>query len=197
MDALDLKEIVRMGWVYTHLLAMVAAGASIAFADYALLGGKRLDKALLKQACRFVLLTLLALWASGLAIIWVDTHFVLGNLLAKPKLLAKLSVVTLLTLNGLILHHHVFNKVGRSLKAAGKAEFAVVLGAISTVSWLYAAFLGLAGPLVAVLGYSGFMAIYAALLVPAIAIALLSMPGRLRRRMDTGPLTTAPTIAGM
>jgi len=108
MDNLDITAVTRMALIYVHLLGFAGAAAFVAQGDYALLGQSRIDMALLRRSARFVSVALAVLWISGLAVIWMDTHFVLSVLQTKPKLLAKLSIVTILTINGVALHTLAF-----------------------------------------------------------------------------------------
>jgi len=93
-------EILRMFLVLAHLAALMAAAIAVAFGDYALLGRRRIDGRLLYRASTGVAWALVGLWVTGLALIGVDTAFDWAVLLAKPKVLAKLTVVLLLTANG-------------------------------------------------------------------------------------------------
>lgn len=52
---------------------------------------------------------LLVLWATGSFFVWQDSATSdLAHTLANPKMQAKIIVVSLLTLNGLVLHYSVF-----------------------------------------------------------------------------------------
>lgn len=168
-------EVTRMFLIFGHLLALVAAGAAVAFGDYALLGQKRINVKLLHKSSQVVALALLALYITGAGIIWIDTHFDLTVLMAKPKILAKLSVVAMLTLNGILLHSRVLPLLSksytRSREATRVASFATKAGAVSAASWGFALFLGVAKPLTPILGYAGFMALFAAAILGALAVA--------------------------
>jgi len=186
MDALaiDLVAIARMTLILLHVLAMAAAGAGIAFGDYAIFARHRIDAGLLHKAGRAVTVALGMLWLSGLAVIWMDTRFEWAVLAVKPKLLAKLTVVTLLSINGVALHGVAFKRLSEvHSEALRAAKLPAVLGAISVVSWLYAAFVGLAKPVAPLLGYVGFMGLYGVALAAGIAMALLLMGPRLAHRL--------------
>jgi hypothetical protein len=128
------------------------------------------------------------LWVSGLAIVALDTGFVWSELLARPKLLAKLSVVVLLTANGALLHRWVFPRLhaesatthGQAMQFAGLAS---LLGGFSAVSWLMAAFVGIGKPVTAALGYGGFMALYALGLLVVLPVAWWVVRPRLALRV--------------
>ncbi|BAL26721.1 hypothetical protein [Azoarcus sp. KH32C] len=184
----DVVSIVRMGFVLLHLLAMVAAGAGIAFGDYAIFARQRIDTTLLRKAAGAVTAALLVLWVTGLTMIWLDTRFELAALMTKPKLLAKLTVVVLLSLNGLALHRVAFRRLCEPQDDARRAaRLPAVLGAISVVTWLHAAFVGLAKPAAALLGYGGFLGLYGVSLTVGVAAALWFVRPRLARRLTLGP----------
>lgn len=174
----------RMALILGHVLAVGAACASIAFGDYAIFARRRIDGALLHKAELAVTLALLSLWTTGLAVIWIDTRFDWDLLAANPKLLAKLTIVMLLSMNGGALHYLGFP----SLRTAHAdplhaARIPALLGAISVVTWLYSAFIGLAKPLEPLLGYSGFIQLYLIVVCVAIIVALVWMKPRLALRM--------------
>lgn len=184
LEIVEFNALVRMFVLFLHVLTMVAAGAAIAFGDYAIFAHRHIDIALLRKAGFVVSLALLGLWFTGLTLIWIDTQFEWVVLAAKPKLLAKLTVVTLLTLNGIALHLMAFERLCEpKYEVQSSAKIAALLGAISVVTWLYAAFLGLAKPASALLGYSGFMALYGICLAIAIAVAMLLIRPRLLERL--------------
>ncbi|WIV98230.1 hypothetical protein [Kinneretia aquatilis] len=184
MELLDTSALLRMLALYTHVLACFAAAASVVLGDVAIFMPKRVDRVLLRKASRLVFLSLLALWVSGLVLIGIDTGFDLAVIMDKPKLLAKLSVVSILTLNGWALHRWAFPRLASPQEAPHKAAgLPALLGGVSSASWLFAAFLGVAKPLAIVLHYPGFMALYAASLALAIAIALGLMRQRLARQL--------------
>lgn len=137
MEALDSTAVARMGLILGHLLAFALAAVGIAFGDLAIFRKRRVDTDMLTTAQSVVKWSLYGLWATGLAVIWLDTKFDLAVLATKPKLLAKLSVVVALSANGWLLHRVVFN---RFTVAQDDPERAAVLpaiaGAISASSWL-------------------------------------------------------------
>lgn len=185
-DALDSTAVIRMLTVYGHILACFMAASAIVVADLALFLRRRVDNVLLHKASNVVLLALAALWITGLVLIGLDTGFVASEIAAKPKLVAKIIVVSLLTLNGLALLHYAFPVFARrNANTRAAARMPTVLGAVSLVTWLYAAFLGLATPLAPAMGVSGFMAAYAVLVLVAIAVALRTVRPRLAMRLSS------------
>ena len=57
----------------------------------------------------------------------------------------------------------------------------VVLGAISTASWLYATFLGVSRLIAPSMSFTGFMALYCAVLTASIAVAVVFVRPRVER----------------
>lgn len=182
-----MEEVVRMFLVLAHLGAMMAAAVAVAFGDYALLGRRRIDGMLLGKASHAVAWALVGLWLSGLAIIGVDTGFDGAAILAKPKLLAKLTVVLLLTANGFYLHRVVLPSLlhpgGSARPLAHVAARAARAGAFSAASWSVAVFLGVARPLAPLLGYAGFMALFGLTVVAALVLAWRLVHPRLHQRL--------------
>lgn len=180
-------EVLRMFLILVHLIGLIMATISIAFGDYALMSRRRIDTGLLDKASLGVAVGLLVLWASGLAIIWVDTQFDPALILSKPKLMSKLIVVSLLTLNGVYLHHTVLPSLKRSYAsrslARRVAKVAAVAGAISSACWVFGLFLGIAKPLAAILGFSGFMALFALTVAGALTVAQWTIQPRLAQRL--------------
>ena len=110
MDALDSTAVARMGLILGHLLAFALAAVGIALGDLALFRKRQVDADMLGHAKQVVKWALYALWATGLAVIWLDTRFDLAVLASKPKLLAKLTVAVALSANGWLLHRVVFQR---------------------------------------------------------------------------------------
>jgi hypothetical protein len=179
-------EFVRMFLVLGHLGALMAAAIAVAFGDYALLGQRKIQGDLLHRASTAVAWALVALWVTGLGIIYVDTAFDLAAILAKPKILAKLTVVVVLTVNGVIMHARVLPALMRVYGRAQSgvvARYATVAGAVSAACWAYGVFLGVAKPLAPILQYSGFMALFAAVVLGAIAVSAQVVKPELTRRL--------------
>ena len=155
-------ELVRSLLIFMHLAAMIAAGISIAFGDYAILRHRPVNKHLLIKASRAVTWSLVGLWFTGLSIISLDMSTVALSLAKAPKLQAKLTVVLLLTANGFLLHRYTLRALGgRRLPTQEQVRLSAILGAVSATSWGYAMFLGVAKAWAPILGYAGFMGLYA------------------------------------
>jgi hypothetical protein len=168
--------------VFCHALAFAFAIVTVAREDLALLAADHIDAARIESAGRHLVLLLGLLWLTGGALVLLHVGSNFGTLLEKPKLLAKLSVVALLTINGLLLHRVAFPMLTRPLRdVRGAALVCTTLGAVSTVTWLYAAFLGVARIIAPTMSYGAFMAVYALLLVGALAVGLAVVRPRIAR----------------
>lgn len=205
----DLIALVRPVLVFTHLLFFAAAVVAIAFSDYAVFHQKSsINAPLLKRASRCVAMLLSALWISGSVLIAFDAGFDLTRVALSPKLLAKLTVVVALTANAVLLHYFafpVFCAPGATLRR--DARMATVLGAVSTASWIFAIFLGVAKTWGPIVGYAGFIELYLSALAIAIVVALRYVLPQLLARLASGktpvfalarPATvpTVPTSSG-
>lgn len=180
---LELAAVARASLIYAHLLAFATAAVAITFGDFAIFAGRHVNTDLLQQSARIVSLALAALWATGMANIWLDTQFELVAIAGKPKLLSKLTVVSILTANGVLLHRLAFPRITRTHDDAARAALLpAMLGGVSAATWGYAAFLGVAKPF-APLGYAGLMALYSAALALAAWAAWVFVRPRLARRM--------------
>jgi hypothetical protein len=184
MKNLDLTSIARMALILGHLLAFAVAAAASAMTDYAIFARARVYISLLRKAATSVTLALAVLWIPGFSIIWLDTKFDLNTISHAPKLLAKLTIVSLLTLSAIALHRLAFLRFEKTQDNPGQAAcLPAVLSAVSSTTWPFADFLGIAKAVAPLLGYFGFMALYLISLSCAISIALLTIQPRLARRM--------------
>lgn len=150
-------ELARMGVVYLHLVACCIAVGLVFMSDLDVV--KRLlvgdaasfDARYLGGLHRTLTRALLVLWLTGTLLIGVDVWGKGVEVLANPKIQSKIGVVLLLTINGMVLHRKVLPMLLRA-GALMRLEFsdrmlALFVGAISGVSWFYAAMLGIGRPL--------------------------------------------------
>lgn len=169
-------DILRVLLVVVHLLAVGVAVGLVFWQDLALLRSRRLNALRFRLSAVRVTRALMVLWASGLAILALDTGFDPAKIAGLPRTQAKLLVVSLLTFNGWALHRIAFPALlGARTRAPSARTAAVVsvLGAVSSVSWVYAMFVGVARPLAQALGFAGFISVYLGLLLAALAVALV------------------------
>lgn len=181
-------ELFRLSIVYLHLIACCVAIGLVLTSDIAmvkqLINGDTAEKQETEQLSslkKTVTLALVALWITGIAIVWLDVSVNgFAAYFANPKLQAKLTIVALLTLNGFVLHSAVMpamEKAGSLLQMAfNQRMLAIFAGAVSAVSWFYAAMLGVGRPLAWKYSIVQLLAAYPALIVTGfIAMATLTM----------------------
>jgi hypothetical protein len=151
----------RMGLVFVHLIACCIAVGLVLKSDFALLKGmlgegRTSDTVHLrdmKDLQSTVADALIVLWATGIALVTFDAALKGGGwqYFENPKIQTKIVIVSLLTLNGLVLHNLVLpwlEKAGSVLRLSfSKGVLATFAGTVSGVSWLYAAMLGVGRPL--------------------------------------------------
>jgi hypothetical protein len=151
-------EFARMGIIYVHLIACCVAIGLVLTSDIGMVmqlfsgdPSERVDKRQLRQLQNTVAIALAALWVSGVAVVLLDASLKGWQYFANPKLQAKILIVVLLTLNGVVLHYRVLPWMLRArslLKLSyGQSLLAIFAGAVSGVSWFYAAMLGVGRPL--------------------------------------------------
>ncbi|MGJ7518534.1 hypothetical protein ACSFE6_29865 [Pseudomonas baetica] len=151
-------EYLRLGVVYFHLIACCVAIGLVLTSDIAMV--KQLlkgnvsshhDDAHMESLQKTVVLALVALWITGIGIIGIDYAGKGMEYFLNPKLQAKIGIVVLLTFNGFLLHSAVLpalKKAGSLLKLSFSLRMlALFSGALSGVSWFYAAMLGVGRPL--------------------------------------------------
>jgi hypothetical protein len=170
---------------YAHIFS-VAVGIGASFqADYAVLTrlNERVGAQLLEMLHlyhRIVWGALFGMWITGLALIWVRTGFDLANF--TPKLFSKLAIVTLLTINAIMIGQVAMPLLGRNLDRplmavplGPKIAVAIVAG-VSTTSWLLALAMGVSKVLAAS-GWTIFLELvplsYASSLAVSLGLILL------------------------
>jgi hypothetical protein len=151
-------EFTRMAVVYVHLIACCVAIGMVFTSDLAmvkkLLHAKpndRVNAQHLSELQQTVSRALMALWVTGVAIVSLDASIKGWEYFANPKLQSKITIVLLLTFNGVVLHKHVLpmlQKAGSLLRMSfSRRMLAIFAGSVSGVSWFYAALLGVGRPL--------------------------------------------------
>ena len=167
-------------WVlFVHLIAFALCVSAVLLEDVRLLATRRVNAPRLARTARGLAVGLGVLWCSGLGLVALDIAAAPGPWAPGAKLVSKLLVVTVLTLNGAALHAWVFPRLpGVTARIEDQPWWAVVMGAVSSASWLYAAFLGVARLAAPWLSLADFLLIYAATTGAAVALAL----GVTRRR---------------
>ena len=175
--------------ILSHMLALALGLGAALLADWVVL--RRLTFGIVSQKAAGQLDDLSHAVSAGLALIWVTgALLVADNALDAPasilnqKLWAKLVIVTVLTLNAVLLHRMVLpratSRIGQPLfetRFDRVSSVSVLLGAISAVSWMFAAYLGVARELNGKANLGPILGAYlaAVLLVWIGGVALLSL----------------------
>lgn len=163
----------RQVLLYAHLIAFALAIAEIIKGDWRLLRDRDVDLQALARTARVVTMGLVGLWITGLGLVWLETGFDPVAIASRPKLVAKLMVVAALTANGGLLHTFAFPRLGRpDRRPRQTARMASALGAVSTVSWLYAGFLGVGRIIAPAMSLEIFVGLYVCALCAGMATAL-------------------------
>lgn len=177
---MDTVRWLQQAVLFLHVVAFAVALSAVLREDAAIVRARRVDARRLDEAAATLGRSLAVLWASGLVLVGFDVGLDLQALLAKPKLIAKLAVVTALTCNGLALHALVLPVLRRPPSGGIRPPaLPLILGAISTASWLYASFIGISRLVAPWMRLVDFLWIYAVLLAGAIAVALLVVRPRM------------------
>lgn len=151
-------EFTRMAILFVHLIACCVAIGMVLTSDIAMVKqlvvadpNNRLDPEHLSQLQKTVSAALWMLWMTGVVLVSLDVYLKGWNYLSNPKLQSKVAIVMLLTLNGFALHKYVLplmQKAGSLLHLSfSQRVLTLFSGAVSGVSWLYAAMLGIGRPL--------------------------------------------------
>lgn len=181
IELISVQEWIRMVLLYSHLLIAALAVTQVLFTDLSIAAG-RFTRPGLQRTTHHITLLLLALWATGLGIIYLDTGFDIGVLATKPKLILKLLCVAVLTLNGYVLHRFSFPVVvGEGVLTKGQTLLLALTGSLSTSHWLMAAFVGTSKPL-GKLPLEVLLWSYSAICVMTLLIGLLCM-STIRQRL--------------
>lgn len=170
-------------FLFAHLLIFAGAAAAVVRADLLAWRGLRqrqLDLAGLAQTARPVPWLLAGLWVTGLGLVGLTAGFDLDSIVQNDKLLAKITAVFLLTINGLALHLWAFPALGKSHRNPDRAAIAIsALGAASGAGWLFAAALGTARHVAPYLEYMTYLALFLGLALVSLVSALVIVQPRL------------------
>jgi hypothetical protein len=170
--------------IYIHLISACIAVGVLLMQDLAL--AKTRGKALstqsideLKRVTTIISVSLCALWFSGFVLVLMGYLENPQQYLLNQKLWGKFAVVTILTLNGYVLHRFSFPRVVSPRGICGLEQFektlVVVTGCTSTVSWLFSCYLGIARPWNFTVSFGFVMSVYLALLALACTLGCLAI----------------------
>jgi hypothetical protein len=187
---MEVTVIARQALLYGHIIAFALALATVIKGDVHVLRAKRIDSASLHATAKLVKWLLLALWVTGVPMVMMDIGTDVSLLLGKPKLLAKLIVVAVLTLNGVLLHLVAFPMVtGKPRNPNKAATIAAALGAVSITSWFYASFVGTARIVAPYFSLHDFIMLYLLALAIAVSFAILIVRNRLLLLLKSSDMT--------
>ena len=186
-NVMDFGTVVRQGFLFLHTVSFAIALSAVLREDVALARARCINARRLSDTARTVTYALIVLWVTGLALVGFNVGLDVRALIADPKLAAKICVVSVLTANGLALHALAFPILRRQRTRDRFSLFVpVVLGAISTVSWLYASFVGVSRLMAPLMSFTDFIALYGVLLAGAIVFALVFIRPRVERLLAAG-----------
>ncbi len=191
--------------VLGHILALALGLGSALLADWIVL--RKLAFGTVSQRAAGQLIDLSHAVCAGLVLIWITgALLVTDNALNAPasimnqKLWAKLAIVTALTLNAVLLHKiampMVTRRVGQPLFGAAFDRLAMastLLGAVSMVSWVFSAYLGVARELNGRENFVPIFVSYLGALLLAWALALVLLWSMRQRRTSSEPFPFSGT----
>ncbi len=159
--------------IYLHLFAFIFAISTIFNEDYKILKSRKIDLKEMKKTAMKVSISLIILWITGIILLAIRSGLELNIILENPKLMMKILVVTLLTLNGLLLHFYVFPHFKDPFKIKRIAVFICFLGTMSSTSWIYASLIGTAHIIAPIMSFQGYMALYFLFLIVSFIISMI------------------------
>lgn len=196
-----LVPLIRQSVLMLHLFAFAFAFVLVARADIAMLRGQyqegRYD---LGRDAVYTAWLLGLLWVSGVALIGLGIGFDVAAITANGKVFAKVTVVSILTINGIFLHLYAFpvfaDKQGKA--SSVRLLICTILGAVSSVSWFCASAFGAARVVAPWLGYQHFMLFYGTCLAAGLFVAILFVRPVLRRQLErrSSVVPSAGFVAG-
>jgi len=140
-------ETLRLAILFLHLLFCAFSLAKVLTTDALFVFG-HIAEPLLRREAGHIKWLLIGLWVSGLSILYLDTRFEWVAVIDSPKLVLKLMIVVLLTINGFLLHVVAFPLLRTgALLTRLQVALLIAMGVLSTSHWLLAAFIGIARPL--------------------------------------------------
>ena len=186
--------------VLGHILALALGLGSALLADWIVL--RKLAFGIVSQKAAQQLIDLSHAVCAGLVLIWITgALLVTDSALDAPasimnqKLWAKLAVVTALTMNAVLLHRIVMpmvkRRVGQPLFEAvfdRRPMASTLLGAISVVSWVFSAYLGVARELNGHANLVPILVSYLGALLLTWALAVVLLYSMQQRRASSGRL---------
>ena len=173
--------------IIVHLMGLMLGMGCALFLDIYML--RRLythrlelnDVRLLQLGSSVVMLGLALLWMSGLGFL-LDYAATAPEKLANPKIWSKLTIVAVLTVNGVLLHAVVFPRfaarIGRRVfdedQTSADSLLFLATGVVSSLSWMAAFVLGVVKEINNVVAWDVILLSYLALLAAAGAVTMIA-----------------------
>ncbi|GKS95886.1 hypothetical protein [Acidovorax sp. SUPP2825] len=185
--------------VFVHLLAMAVAVGKMLEYDFRFLRSVHRPISAqqwenLLHTKRTMTVALGVLWLTGLGFLYVGQAQYPGYL-ANEKLWMKVLTVCVLTLNGMLMHHFAFPHMQQGTVflqwPLGRVLLLTGFATVSSISWLYASFLGIARSWNDTVAFEHALGVYVALLLLAAAGTARPMAflhHRHARGIQPGPL---------
>ena len=172
---------IRLLLLFSHLIFSAYALHLVIKTDLRVLQRSVSTRTLMRVHHRMSWL-LAGLWLTGVSLVGVDFWPDLARIFESPKLLAKLCCVLALTANAFVLRTYALPRLA-ARRELGAFELTALsaTGAVSSASWLMAAFIGVARPM-ATWTTAEAIGLYVAVLGAAVVVALWVCPPRLQRR---------------
>jgi hypothetical protein len=195
-------EVIKSLVVFVHLIACCVALGLVLYLDMSLLFSRRreLSPKLLQDMQTLPTLVhhgLVALWATGFAIVAIGMQMKGLAYLDNPKLWVKVLVVTVLSINGWLLHRYALPMMVKSLRLSDLARKQRLhlcwMAGISGASWMTAAYLGIARYMNGSLSFTSILAVYLLVLLASLALTLYFLVFDLEKRRQLAPHTKAIT----
>ena len=181
----ELTPFIHQILVFIHLFAFAFAIVMIVSEDVKILISKKLDVSELHSLANKITYLLIILWLTGIGLLAINPGLNLDLIFVNSKLAAKITVVSVLTINGLLLHLFVFPNFITRKKAKRIVAISCVLTAISTTSWIYAGLVGAARAVAPMMSYEHYMNIYFAILGFALFISIIVVYPVMRKIVKT------------
>lgn len=181
----DFNPFIHQTLVFVHLYAFAFAIVMIVSEDVKILISKKIVVTELHSLASKVTHMLIILWLTGIGLLAMKPGLNIEMILANSKLAAKITVVSVLTINGLLLHLLVFPNFSTRKKAKRIVALACVLTAISTTSWIYASLVGAARVIAPLMSYEHYMTVYLTALAFSLFISLTIVYPVMRKIIKT------------
>lgn len=181
----DLSPYLTQILVFIHLFAFAFAIVMIISEDVKLLTSKKIDVEELHSLAKKVSYLLGILWITGIGLLALKPGLDLSLILANSKLAAKVTIVSILTINGILLHLIVFPSFNSERKAKRMVALSSVLGAISTTSWIFASLIGAARAVAPMMSYENYIGLYLTAMTFALLVAVTVIIPLMNKILDS------------